>query len=491
MTECRICLEIRRNVRSIFERSDPSNTTTYADMITYVATVKIVRNDEITDQICLACRKKLKDLYDFKLLIQSSNTALNQKYSSHIKRINFNNITEIKLEFDVSQAPKDDKHFIKEFDDEKINLLGLEDSICYSNTTIKKLVSYTTNAEIKQPMSVMDFLNTIKEDPDENYNDHYDMGQHDSDGDEYIPPYTQLKRKYGKQTRRKKKNILLKAEKKGTKTMSTSTTSSTNICIKPIILKDLKVLPTLNKKPKKKYRYLKKESVCPYCGKLTRSIKSHLLVHGEHKFKCDKCDKGYYSKKGLIDHQTMHTGVREFKCDQCVAAFHTAAGLKSHQVNHEAAKTFVCDTCCKSYKRKHQLVRHVKTHNSANKSHKCELCNMSFFSVYGLRHHMRVHTGERPYNCELCSQPYSYKHDFNRHCFKKHGIFLKRRSVYVMNEEVLARERLVMKDLMLKAHGIVKEGEPLNPFEGPQGALAFEQAIRTFRKNPLTLNIQP
>lgn len=60
-----------------------------------------------------------------------------------------------------------------------------------------------------------------------------------------------------------------------------------------------------------------------------------------------------------------------------------------------------------------------------------------------------------------------------------------------MNEEVLAREKLVMKDLMLKAHGIVKDGEPLNPFEGPQGALAFEQAIRTFRKNPLTLNIQP
>ncbi|KAI8428819.1 hypothetical protein MSG28_007475 [Choristoneura fumiferana] len=150
----------------------PSSLTNTQPFTQYIKTlIRIVRNDEITDQICLACRKKLKDLYDFKLLIQSSNTALNQKYSSHIKRINFNNITEIKLEFDVSQAPKDDKHFIKEFDDEKINLLGLEDSICYSNTTIKKLVSYTTNAEIKQPMSVMDFLNTIKEDPDENYND--------------------------------------------------------------------------------------------------------------------------------------------------------------------------------------------------------------------------------------------------------------------------------------------------------------------------------
>lgn len=44
MAECRICLEFRRNVRSIFEPSDSSKTTTYADMITYVATVKVTYN---------------------------------------------------------------------------------------------------------------------------------------------------------------------------------------------------------------------------------------------------------------------------------------------------------------------------------------------------------------------------------------------------------------------------------------------------------------
>lgn len=108
--------------------------------------------------------------YHYVFFYFRSNTALNQKYHSHMKRINFNNINEIKHEF-VSQLPKDEKHLLKEFEDKKINLLGLEDSICYSNTTIKKLVSYTTDPEIKEPMSVIDFLNTIKEDPDENYND--------------------------------------------------------------------------------------------------------------------------------------------------------------------------------------------------------------------------------------------------------------------------------------------------------------------------------
>lgn len=60
-----------------------------------------------------------------------------------------------------------------------------------------------------------------------------------------------------------------------------------------------------------------------------------------------------------------------------------------------------------------------------------------------------------------------------------------------MNEEVLKRERELMRDLMLKIHGYAKEGEPLNPFDGPQGYLAFEQAVSALQAKqiPIDFNV--
>ncbi|GBP73627.1 Zinc finger and BTB domain-containing protein 16-A [Eumeta japonica] len=138
---------------------------------------------------------------------------------------------------------------------------------------------------------------------------------------------------------------------------------------------------------------------------------------------------------------------------------------------------------------KSALSRHVLRHSSANKTQKCELCNMSFFDKYQLQHHMRVHTGERPYRCEICSQPYSYKHDFNRHCFKKHGVFLKRRSVHVMNQDVLVKERALMKEVVLRARGVLSDGQPVNPFKGPQAVQAYQQALQALQNRQITIDI--
>lgn len=63
---------------------------------------------------------------------------------------------------------------------------------------------------------------------------------------------------------------------------------------------------------------------------------------------------------------------------------------------------------------------------------------------------------------------------------------MKRRSVRVMNEEVLQQERALMRELSLRAHGIVK-GEIENPFEGPQAAMAFEQAMKAIEENKIPI----
>lgn len=56
-----------------------------------------------------------------------------------------------------------------------------------------------------------------------------------------------------------------------------------------------------------------------------------------------------------------------------------------------------------------------------------------------------------------------------------------------MNEEVLQQEKALMRDLVLRAHGVIKGGVVENPFDGPQAALAFEQAMKAIELNKIPI----
>lgn len=451
MDRCRICLKSKKNQRSIF---DSDGETTFNNMITSVANIPINKNDQLPNKICFDCLRQLREAYNFKLFIKHSHDLLNER--NLLKRIYFSDLNDIKVQTGIL----DDKRNVLN----SITLIDLiqtkNNCISYNDILIRKLCH-----DVEKDFDALDQRNE-------------DSGAEDFHSDTDIVNESEKPLKLEKH-----KKEILKHEK---------VEIEYKICKKPIKPKVLKNVVLLQNDPDvvKKRSHKIRQDICPYCGKITKSLKAHALVHtGEKKYKCEICSKGFLSSGGLTYHKKKHTASKDFKCDQCIAAFVTKEALRNHMIKHAPERKFVCNTCEKGFKRKFALKRHAAIHNFGKKKIKCESCEMSFHTNAALNHHMRVHTRERPYNCEICKQPYSYKHDFNRHCFKKHGVFLKRRPVYVMNEEVLAQERIIMKDLLLRIQGIIKDDKPLNPFEGPQAHLAFEQAVKALESNQIAVDL--
>lgn len=58
-----------------------------------------------------------------------------------------------------------------------------------------------------------------------------------------------------------------------------------------------------------------------------------------------------------------------------------------------------------------------------------------------------------------------------------------------MNDQVLQKEKALVKNLMLKLHGIPTEKDPRDSFKGPQGAQAFTKVLKLLQTCPLQIDV--
>ncbi|KAL5019816.1 hypothetical protein ScPMuIL_002708 [Solemya velum] len=234
----------------------------------------------------------------------------------------------------------------------------------------------------------------------------------------------------------------------------------------------------------KKHRGLHEEfsKECEVCGKTLssrNSLKYHMKIHfrnGQKPFKCDRCQKSFYTKRVLTIHYRTHTGEKPFQCSFCGRQFAQLGHLQLHSKIH-VANAFKCLLCDKSFNVQSDFLEHWSTHTKQKvepesgddtrtemdgsaglglsgdhappNTYRCSECNIDCltytqYQQHSIAHgnsskmlmcnicgkelsgnltdHMRIHTGERPYECSVCGKLFRRSHHLQTHLLTHSGV---------------------------------------------------------------------
>ncbi|XP_052748255.1 zinc finger protein 70-like isoform X2 [Galleria mellonella] len=115
------------------------------------------------------------------------------------------------------------------------------------------------------------------------------------------------------------------------------------------------------------------------------------------KYKCSMCDKGYRSRGELRDHVNyQHMGKTQHKCPVCGKALATRRCITRHvrRAHHglkESARDKICQQCGKAFRDKKGLREHEFIH-TGERPLSCEICGCTFRQSASLyTHRKRVH----------------------------------------------------------------------------------------------------
>ncbi|GLG94201.1 Testis-specific zinc finger protein topi [Gryllus bimaculatus] len=136
--------------------------------------------------------------------------------------------------------------------------------------------------------------------------------------------------------------------------------------------------------------------VCNVCNKTYVSqarLKLHVrTVHVNKQFAkkhvCEVCGKGKSTVAALRDHMNSHSGEKPYICHVCGKNFFTNNGLISHLILH-GDKKFKCDVCGYTCNRMDNLVTHIRSH-TGEKPYKCTICKKGFTRLDNLQTHKRL-----------------------------------------------------------------------------------------------------
>ena len=179
-----------------------------------------------------------------------------------------------------------------------------------------------------------------------------------------------------------------------------------------------------------------RESVqrCDVCFEgfaVQRSLINHMIKKhdGEHKFKCDKCNRIFLTEQRFSLHtaeickEEILNKKEKNACDQCNYKAKEASHLRSHKAAVHEKVTHFCDTCSYKSTWKQNLDDHIKRkhRNVVKFTHPCGLCDYSTTKFGNLKIHAEaVHLKKRE-ECGLCGHTTSGKSNMRKHMIKAHN----------------------------------------------------------------------
>lgn len=176
----------------------------------------------------------------------------------------------------------------------------------------------------------------------------------------------------------------------------------------------------------------RQQQLCNLCGKTLLSkitLRNHMLSHSNGRnFECPECGKQFVRKDYLAAHiRTCHNSNREtkYRCNECDKTFYTKVGFDQHTLIHIGTKSFECIVCKRLFYTMNQLKKHtkevhLKLYKKSKLVHACSQCDKIFTTRYFLKAHSYKHT-EQIFECDQCKKIYSTPDLLKRHKQNMHN----------------------------------------------------------------------
>ena len=146
--------------------------------------------------------------------------------------------------------------------------------------------------------------------------------------------------------------------------------------------------------------------------------------HGESKYFCDVCNKGFIFETSYREHSHIRNKKQPNKwCEIC--DLHVVS-LKSHVTEkHEKNGQKICPYCDYKIKEIQSLKYHIDTKHPehAEKKFFCDVCKKGFMFKSIFSSHQGVHKASlKEHICELCGQKYVSFVSLREHMLEKHPV---------------------------------------------------------------------